>query len=62
MDSGRSSTSGSLELQVCSVGRVDVDTILSENYTGGVPDAAQWKRIRLGIMRLWVQSLALLSG
>ena len=26
-----------------------------------VPIVAQWKRIRLGTMRLWVQSLALLS-
>ena len=28
----------------------------------GVPVMAQWKRIRLGTMRWWVQSLALLSG
>ena len=28
----------------------------------GVPVMAQWKRIRLGTMRLRVQSLALLSG
>ena len=28
----------------------------------GVPVVAQWKRIRLGIMRLWVRSLASLSG
>ena len=28
----------------------------------GVPVMAQWKRIRLGILRLPVQSLALLSG
>ena len=28
----------------------------------GVPIVAQWKRIRLGIMRLQVQSLASLSG
>ena len=28
----------------------------------GVPIVVQWKQIRLGTMRLWVQSLALLSG
>ena len=28
----------------------------------GVPVVAQWKRIRLGTMRLRVRSLALLSG
>ena len=28
----------------------------------GVPMVVQWKRIRLGTMRLWVQSLALLNG
>ena len=28
----------------------------------GVPILAQWKRIRLGTMRWWVQSLALLIG
>ena len=28
----------------------------------GVPVMAQWKRILLGTMRLWVRSLALLSG
>ena len=28
----------------------------------GVPIVAQWKRIQLGSMRMWVQSLALLSG
>ena len=27
----------------------------------GVPIVAQWKQIRLGTMRLWVQSLASLS-
>ena len=27
----------------------------------GVPVVAQWKQIQLGNMRLWVQSLALLS-
>ena len=29
---------------------------------GGVPIVAQWKQIRLGTMRLRIQSLALLSG
>ena len=28
----------------------------------GVPVLVQWKRIQLGIMRLWVRSLASLSG
>ena len=28
----------------------------------GVPVVVQWKRIQLGTMRLWVRSLALLSG
>ena len=28
----------------------------------GVPIMAQWKRIRLGTMRMWVQSPALLIG
>ena len=28
----------------------------------GVPMLRQWKRIRLGTMRLWVQSLALLMS
>ena len=29
---------------------------------GGVPIVVQWKGIRLGTIRLWVQSLASLSG
>ena len=33
-----------------------------ERWKMGVPVMAQWKRISLGTMRLWVQSLALLSG
>ena len=33
-----------------------------ERERDGVPVVAQWKRIRLGTMRLLVQSLALLSG
>ena len=32
------------------------------NKKGGVPIMAQQKRIRLGTMRLWVQSLASISG
>ena len=32
-----------------------------ETELGG-PIVAQWKRIQLGTMRLWVPSLALLSG
>ena len=28
----------------------------------GVPIVVQWKRIRLGTMRLWVKDLASLSG
>ena len=28
----------------------------------GVPTMAQWKRIQLGTMKLWVESLASLSG
>ena len=31
-------------------------------YITGVPIVVQWKWIRLGTMRLWVPSLALLSG
>ena len=31
-------------------------------WDGGVPIVVQWKRIRLGTMRWWVHSLALLSG
>ena len=30
--------------------------------SAGVPIMAQWKRIQLGTTRLWVQSLASLSG
>ena len=33
-----------------------------ENGEAGVPLVTQWKQIRLGTMRLRVQSLALLSG
>ena len=33
-----------------------------KNPTAGVPVMEQWKWIRLGTMRFWVQSLALLSG
>ena len=36
--------------------------ILCLEQSLGVPTAAQWKQIRLGTMRLWVQSLASLSG
>ena len=28
----------------------------------GVPIVLQWKRIQLGTVRLWIQSLSLLSG
>ena len=34
----------------------------AKKHLGGVPVVAQRKRIRLGIMRLWVQSPASLSG
>ena len=36
--------------------------MLFRNMLVGVPIVAQWKRIRLGTMRLWVQSLASLGG
>ena len=35
---------------------------ISKPWGLGVPVVAQWKRIRLGTMRLWVWSLAWLSG
>ena len=41
------------------------DTILQDSIHTtylGVPVVAQWKGIQLGTMRLWVQSLASLSG
>ena len=36
--------------------------VVNEKEVIGVPVVAQWKRIRLGRMRLWVRSLALLIG
>ena len=39
-----------------------VKIIIKKKKPLGVPVMAQWKRIRLGTMRLQVQSLALLSG
>ena len=32
------------------------------NHVYGVPVMAQWKRVQPGTMRLWVESLASLSG
>jgi len=34
----------------------------TNSHPPGVPIVAQWKRIRLGTMRLWVPSLASISG
>ena len=33
-----------------------------KSKAGGVPMMAQWKRIRLGAKRLWVQALVSLQG
>ena len=44
----------------------DMKDLYAENYKTlrkfGDPVVAQWKQIQLGTMRLWVQSLASLSG
>ena len=40
----------------------DITYMWNLKYRTGVPIMAQWKRIRLGTMRLRVQSLASLSG
>ena len=37
-----------------------MNTVVEKN--GGLPIVVQWKRIQLGTMMLWVQSLASLSG